>query len=276
MLFGAGVIGGSLSGIVGGASLVTFPALLAAGLPPVTAAASNVCSMMFANIAAALSDRAMLPKAGSFACGTDRRFDRRRADRREPAGDHTAARVRSPGAAADRFRHGVVRAVAAHQRVASRARAERGGRQAPRVGAGSIPMMLPVSVYGGYFGAGVGVLALAVMSIGTGGEYRSANVVKNIVMALNTVAAAAVLAWQGAVDWPPTLVMMLGASFGGMMGGSLGRIHSAGGDAGWHHRLWRAADRDFRLALLALGSLCQFHKLASSSRCPDRPSHRRR
>ena len=43
MLFGAGVIGGSLSGLVGGASLVTFPALLAAGLPPVTATASNVC-----------------------------------------------------------------------------------------------------------------------------------------------------------------------------------------------------------------------------------------
>ena len=72
--------------------------------------------------------------------------------------------------------------------------------------------MLPVSVYGGYFGAGVGVLALAVMSIGTGGEYRSANVVKNIVMALNTVAAAAMLAWHGAVDWPPTLVMMVGAT----------------------------------------------------------------
>ena len=51
-----------------------------------------------------------------------------------------------------------------------RARAERAGRQAPRVGAGSIPLMLPVSVYGGYFGAGVGVLALAVMSIGTGGD----------------------------------------------------------------------------------------------------------
>ncbi|MET0668493.1 MAG: sulfite exporter TauE/SafE family protein [Xanthobacteraceae bacterium] len=222
MLFGAGVIGGSLSGIVGGASLVTFPALLAAGLPPVTAAASNVCSMMFANIAAALSDRAMLPKADRSLAGL------------------IAASIGGALIGASLL-------VITPQRVFEvlvplligfatvlfalsppisawlRARAERGGRQAPRVGAGSIPMMLPVSVYGGYFGAGVGVLALAVMSIGTGGEYRAANVVKNIVMALNTVAAAAVLAWQGAVDWPPTLVMMLGASFGGMMGGSLGR-----------------------------------------------------
>jgi hypothetical protein len=54
MLFVAGVIGGSLSGIVGGASLVTFPTLLAIGMPPVTAAASNVCSMMFALVFRAL------------------------------------------------------------------------------------------------------------------------------------------------------------------------------------------------------------------------------
>src|SRR5688500_13199599 len=69
MLFFAGLIGGSLSGIVGGASLVTFPTLLAIGMPPVTAAASHVCSMMFANIAAALSDRAMLPKADRSLAG---------------------------------------------------------------------------------------------------------------------------------------------------------------------------------------------------------------
>ena len=34
--------------------------------------------------------------------------------------------------------------------------------------------MLPVSIYGGYFGAGVGVLLLGVLSVGTHGDYRSA------------------------------------------------------------------------------------------------------
>lgn len=222
MLFAAGVIGGSLSGIVGGASLVTFPTLLAIGMPPVTAAASNVCSMMFANIAAALSDRAMLPKpdrslAGLIVASIGGALIGASLLVITP---QRAFEILVPvliGFATVLF--------ALSPRVSAwlRARAQAGGRQAPRVGTGSIPLMLPVSVYGGYFGAGVGVLALAVMSIGTGGEYRAANVVKNIVMALNTVAAAAVLAWQGAVDWPPTLVMMLGASFGGMMGGSLGR-----------------------------------------------------
>jgi uncharacterized protein len=223
LLLGAGVIGGALSGIVGGASLVTFPALLAVGLPPVTAAASNVCSMLFANIAAALTDRGMLPKPDRSLAGLV---------------------VASIGGAII----GAVLLTMTPQRVFEilvpvligfatvlfalsprigawlRARAQAAGRKAPRVGTGSIPLMFPVSIYGGYFGAGVGVLALAVMSIGTGGEYRSANAVKNVVIALSTVAAAAILSWQGAVNWPPTLVMMLGGAFGGMMGGMLSRV----------------------------------------------------
>ena len=54
-------------------------------------------------------------------------------------------------------------------------------------------MLLPVSVYGGYFGAGVGVLLLGVLSIATGGDYRSANVAKNLVSSLNSLVAAIVL-----------------------------------------------------------------------------------
>jgi len=223
MLLTAGVIGGSLSGIVGGASLVTFPALLAVGLSPVTAAASNVCSMLFSNIAAALADREKLPKPDRSLAGL-------------AAASIGGALI---GAALLTITPQHVFEVlvpvligfatllfALSPRISAwlRARAQAAGRQAPRVGAGSVPLMFPVSIYGGYFGAGVGVLALAVMSIGTGGEYRSANVVKNIVMALNTAAAAAMLGWQGMVDWPPTLVMMAGATFGGMMGGRLGRV----------------------------------------------------
>jgi uncharacterized membrane protein YfcA len=223
ILFGAGVIGGSLSGIVGGASLVTFPTLLAIGMPPVTAAATNVCSMMFANIAAAMADRAMLPKPD-----------------RELAGLIGASVVGAVIGATlltmtpQRLFEilvpvllgfaTVLFALSPHISAWLRARAQRAGKAAPRIGIGSIPLMLPVSIYGGYFGAGVGVLALAVLSIGTGGEYRAANTARNVLMAINTVAAAAMLAWHGAVDWPPTLVMMAGATFGGMMGGRLGRI----------------------------------------------------
>ena len=50
-------------------------------------------------------------------------------------------------------------------------------------------MLLPVSIYGGYFGAGVGVLLLGVLSIATGGDYRSANATKNLVTASTRFAA---------------------------------------------------------------------------------------
>ena len=48
-----------------------------------------------------------------------------------------------------------------------------------------------MSFYGGYFGAGVGILMLGVFSLATGGDYRSANVAKNFVSSLNGLAATA-------------------------------------------------------------------------------------
>ena len=53
----------------------------------------------------------------------------------------------------------------------------------------SLKMLLPVSFYGGYFGAGVGILMLGVFSVATGGDYRSANVAKNFVSSLNSFGA---------------------------------------------------------------------------------------
>ena len=84
-------------------------------------------------------------------------------------------------------------------------------------------MLLPVSFYGGYFGAGVGVLILAVMSIATRGDYRSANVAKNLVTSLNTGAAAVVFIAKGAVIWLPALVMMAGTIIGGQIGAALAK-----------------------------------------------------
>ena len=61
MLFAAGIAGGSLASMVGGASLVTFPAFLAAGLLPITATASNITAVVPANIIAVFLDRSLLP-----------------------------------------------------------------------------------------------------------------------------------------------------------------------------------------------------------------------
>ena len=87
----------------------------------------------------------------------------------------------------------------------------------------SVPLVLPISVYGGYFGAGAGTLLLGVLTIATEGDYRSANVAKNLVSSLNTVAASAWFISHGAVSWPQTLAMMAGCLIGGFCGAHLAR-----------------------------------------------------
>ena len=150
LLFITGLAGGVMAAMVGGASVITFPVMLATGLNPVVATASNLIAV-------------------------------------------------------------------------SRARARARGRGEPRMSVTSLPMLVPISVYGGYFGAGVGVLLLGVLSIATGGDYRSANVAKNLVTGLNTFAASLIFIGLGAVAWPQTLVMMAGCIIGGHFGARFAR-----------------------------------------------------
>lgn len=88
----------------------------------------------------------------------------------------------------------------------------------------SLKMVLPVSFYGGYFGAGVGILMLGVFSLATGGDYRAANVAKNFVSSLNGFAATLVFATQGAVLWPQTLALSAGTIAGGLIGAYVARV----------------------------------------------------
>jgi len=68
------------------------------------------------------------------------------------------------------------------------------------------------------------VLLLGVLSIGKPGDYRAANVTKNLVTSLNSLVAAALFVAQGAVLWTPTLIMMAGALVGAVIGARLAQI----------------------------------------------------
>lgn len=222
MLFIAGIGGGALTSLVGGAAVVTYPALIAAGIAPLPATACNLCASFPGAFLAALSDRGQLPK-----------FDR-------PFIGMVLASVL--GAAL-----GALLLMATPQRVFAilvplllgfatvlfafakpigdwlRARAHSKGR-AIDFSVTNLKMLLPVSFYGGYFGAGVGVLLLAVMTLATRGDYRSANVAKNLVTSLNSGVAAAIFISQGIVIWPQTLALMAGSIIGGQLGASIARV----------------------------------------------------
>jgi uncharacterized membrane protein YfcA len=68
------------------------------------------------------------------------------------------------------------------------------------------------------------VLLLAVLSVGTRGDYRPANAAKNLVTSLNSFSAAIYFAALGAVNWRAALAMTAGALAGGFVGARLGRV----------------------------------------------------
>lgn len=223
LLFVTGIFGGVMASMVGGASVVTFPALLATGMNPVVATASNLIAVSPGNFIAALADRSQLPPldrsfAGLVFASVAGAFIGAVLLLATPMRMFEVLIPLLLGFATVLFAY--ARRITEWLRARARAR---GGRE-PQMSVTSIPMLLPVSVYGGYFGAGVGTLLLGVLSVATSGDYRSANVAKNLVTSLNTFVAAFYFVAQGAVAWPQTLSMMAGCAIGGYCGAHLARI----------------------------------------------------
>jgi uncharacterized membrane protein YfcA len=216
----AGVAGGIISSLVGGAALVTYPALLSVGLPPVTATVCNLVALTPGNFLAALYDRGQLPPL-------DRHFVGLVVASLVGALLGAIVLLVTPERLFAYFVPGLMAFAtvlfACAGRISTWLRARAKAADAHRW-AHSMTVIFPVSFYGGYFGAGVGVLLIGVLSIGTGGDYRSANTTKNLVTSLNSMVAAALFMAQGAVHWPPTLLMLAGALVGSFIGARLAQV----------------------------------------------------
>lgn len=82
---------------------------------------------------------------------------------------------------------------------------------------------LLVAIYGGYFGAAMGIMMLAALSLTGIDDIHQRNALKNAAGAVINAVAAALFISAGAVDWSDALLLGLGATLGGYVGGSLGR-----------------------------------------------------
>jgi uncharacterized protein len=80
-----------------------------------------------------------------------------------------------------------------------------------------------VAVYGGYFGAGMGILMLAALGVLGLTDIHQMNGLKNLfAMCINLIAAGYFMVW-GPVNWPDAAVMAAGAIAGGYGGAGLAR-----------------------------------------------------
>jgi uncharacterized membrane protein YfcA len=105
------------------------------------------------------------------------------------------------------------------------AKSSAGRTEAPSRGrlAAALLFQLAVAIYGGYFGAGIGILMLATLGFLGLGDIHAMNGLKNFFgMCINAVAAAYFIA-RGAVQWPAALVMIGGAIAGGYGGARFAR-----------------------------------------------------
>src|SRR4051794_1867488 len=95
-------------------------------------------------------------------------------------------------------------------------------------------LQLLVGVYGGYFGAGIGILMLAALSLMGHTDIHQMNGVKNVLGASINALAALLFIYNGLVVWQDALIMMGGAILGGIggAGGARGGRRPAGRGAG--------------------------------------------
>ncbi|HEY8038270.1 MAG TPA: sulfite exporter TauE/SafE family protein, partial [Polyangiaceae bacterium] len=96
-----------------------------------------------------------------------------------------------------------------------------GGAQAPL--ALAVVAQLGISVYGGYFGGGMGIMMLAVLSLLGMTHIHRMNALKNVLGALINGVAVVAFVLAGAVRWAPGVVMIAGGITGGYAGAALAR-----------------------------------------------------
>jgi len=219
-VFAAGIGAGTINTIVGSGTLITFPVLLAIGLPPVTANVSNTLGLV--------------PGALSGAYGYRKELSGQR-DRLIRLG--TASGLGGLLGAvlllvlpADAFQAivpvliGLALLLVVLQPWLARTVAAR--REGPARVDGGIALLLGVfatGVYGGYFGAAQGVLLLGLMGLLLADDLQRINATKNILATVVNGVAALIFVFQAHIDWTAALLIAVGSALGGQIGSRVGR-----------------------------------------------------
>ncbi len=222
-LAGASALAGVVNSVAGGGSLVSFPAAVACGLPPLIANATNSVALTPGSVASAY------------------------AYRRELARDRSALGVLLAPAFAGGFVGSVLLLVTPQtvfdtvvpflvlfatgllvyqnlRRRSARAVAQGGAAWSlPTSTGAAVAMQFAVGVYGGYFGAGMGIMMLAILDRLGGADIHAMNGVKSVLAAGINAVAAGVFMVKGAVDYRAAGVMAIGAIAGGLLGGVVAR-----------------------------------------------------
>ncbi|GAA1838939.1 sulfite exporter TauE/SafE family protein [Pseudonocardia ailaonensis] len=216
LLFLAGLGGGFTGAVAGLASLISYPALLAVGLPPVVANVTNTVAMIGTTAGSVAGSRpelkgqgpvlvrlCLLTAVGGAAGG---------ALLLVTPGDTFASVVPWLIALAS-----VLLVVAPRLRQWAERRTEEGAASTP-LGPLTLVAAFGVAVYGGYFGAAAGVMMLALLSVAWSQSLARSNAAKNVATGAANIVAAVVFAFTGPVNWAAAGVLCAGLLVGSRIG----------------------------------------------------------
>ena len=218
----AGVAAGTINTVVGSGTLITFPTLLAFGVPPVTANVSNTVGLVPGSLSGVVGYRREL-------AGQRGRILRLGAASLSGGVVGALLLLVLPSSAFDAIvpvliALGVVLVVLGpriQRAVAARADA-RGG--IPDHGVWWVwPAVAAAGIYGGYFGAAQGVLLMAILGIGVADSMQRHTATKNVLALVVNAVAAAVFIAVADVDWRVAGLIALGSVVGGQVGATVGR-----------------------------------------------------
>jgi uncharacterized protein len=211
LVLAAGIGAGLAGSIAGLASLISYPALLAVGLPPVTANVTNTVALVFSSVGSVTGSRPELVGQGP---------DIRRLG---PAGvlGGAVGGVLLLCTPAGSFEQVVPWLIAfASLAILVPRRAPQPAVDGPhRVDSRLVLVgIFVVGIYSGYFGAAAGVLLLSLILAAKPDTLARCNALKNVVQGLATVVAAAVFVAFGSVDWVAAAPLAAGLLVGGRIG----------------------------------------------------------
>jgi len=212
--FGAGAV----NAVAGGGTLISFPALVALGLPPIVANATNTVALV----------------PGSLASGWAYRHDLR-------THRHLIGRFLLPSVVGGLI--GATALLSAPEKVFDlvvpwlvlgatllillkgrlwQKLSASSVKSKPRRLVASLSILL-MAVYGGYFGAGIGIITLAVLSLVADMHIHEMNGIKTLIASTVNGTAAVLFLARGTAHLPTALIMMVGMILGGYIGARLAR-----------------------------------------------------
>lgn len=211
LLLGAGFLAGTMNAVAGGGTFVTLPAMIFAGLPSTIANASSTTALVPASLASTWAYREdARPVEGVsiplFLCVS-------------VVGGLIGALllIWTPTSTFDRLIPWLLLVATVAFTFGRRVGAWLRARYA--IGQGvMLTLQLALSIYGGYFGGGVGIMMLAAWSLLIHTDLRILNPIRTLMVAACNAAAVVCFVIARQVSWPQTLTVLAGALAGGYLG----------------------------------------------------------